>query len=208
MSRLEGLATTERNRVVDLVRVLALGGVVLGHWLKQGWYVDHETLHRAGLLGIAPWTHPLTWIFQVIPIFFLVGGYANAVSWRHAQLRGTRYGPWLAGRVGRLTRPLLPLLAFWCVAAPLAPHLGLGDDWLRIASKSSLVPTWFLATYVVVVALVPLTLAAWERWGLWTLTIGAVALPVDILSLHRDSPALGGINLLVVWGTLHQVGYA
>ena len=99
MSRPEDLATTERNRVVDLVRVLALGGVVLGHWLKQGWYVDHETLHRAGLLGIAPWTHPLTWIFQVIPIFFIVGGYANAVLAARAT-RGTRYGPWLAGRVG------------------------------------------------------------------------------------------------------------
>ena len=27
-------ALVERNRVVDLVRVLALCGVVLGHWLK------------------------------------------------------------------------------------------------------------------------------------------------------------------------------
>ena len=29
--------TSDRDRVVDLVRVLALAGVVVGHWLKQGW---------------------------------------------------------------------------------------------------------------------------------------------------------------------------
>jgi len=201
--------TGDRDRVVDLVRVLALAGVVVGHWLKQGWYVDDgDVLHRAGLLGIAPWTHPLTWVLQVIPIFFIVGGFANAVSWRHARIRGLSYGSWLAGRVGRLTRPLLPLLAFWCVAAPLSPYVGLDDDWLRIASKSSLVPTWFLATYVVVVALVPLTMAAWERWGVWTLVAGALALPVDILSLQLDSTVIGGLNMLLVWGTLHQLGYA
>ena len=199
----------DRNRVVDLVRVVALGGVVIGHWLKQGWYVDDGGgLHRAGLLGIATWTHPLTWVFQLIPVFFVVGGYANAVSWRHAQVRGQGYGPWLAGRMGRLTRPLLPLLAFWCVAVPLAPYLGLDDDWVRIASKSSLVPTWFLATYVVMVALVPLTMAAWERWGAWTLAVGLLALPVDVVSLRTDSLLVGGLNMLLVWGTLHQLGYA
>lgn len=65
--------TSDRDRVVDLVRVLALAGVVVGHWLKQGWYVDDgDVLHRAGLLGIAPWTHPLTWVLQVIPIFFIM----------------------------------------------------------------------------------------------------------------------------------------
>jgi hypothetical protein len=81
------------------VRVLALCDVALGHWLKQGWYVDDGgILHRAGLLGIAPWTHTITWSFQVIPLFFVVGGYANAISWRHAQAEGSRYGTWLAGR--------------------------------------------------------------------------------------------------------------
>lgn len=199
----------ERDRVVDLVRVLALSGVVLGHWLKQGWYVDGDNiLHRAGLLGIAPWTHPLTWIFQVMPLFFLVGGYANAVSWHHAQAGGTSYGSWLTSRTTRLTRPLLPLLVFWAVVAPLAPHTGFGGEWLRIGSLTSLVPLWFLATYLVVVALVPATSTAWQRWGPRTLLVGLLALPVDALSLHFGIEAIGAVNLVVVWGTLHQFGYA
>lgn len=199
----------ERNPVVDLVRVTALGGVVLGHWLKQGWYVDGAgELHRAGLLGIAPWTHPLTWLFQVMPLFFFVGGYANAVSWRHARSRGIDYGAWLAGRVGRLTRPVIPLLAFWVVAGAVAPHVGLGSGWLNVASKSALIPTWFLATYVVIVAIVPLTMAAWERWGMGTLLVGVLAVPIDVVTLQTDSLVVGGLNMIVVWGTLHQLGYA
>jgi hypothetical protein len=199
----------DRNRVVDLVRVLALSGVVLGHWLKQGWYVDSGgTLHRSGLLGIAAWTHPLTWIFQVIPLFFVVGGYANAVSWRNARSEGHTYGTWLAARTRRLTTPLAPLMMFWVVVAPAAPLLGLDRQWLRIGSLTSLVPIWFLATYLVVVATVPVTMAAWDRWGWLTLVAGVLALPVDALSLRLDSQALGALNLLIVWGTLHQFGYA
>ncbi|QBR91257.1 acyltransferase family protein [Nocardioides euryhalodurans] len=204
-----GPGTGARNRVVDLVRVTALCGVVVGHWLKQGWYVDDAgSLQRTDLLTVAPWTHLLTWVLQVMPLFFLVGGYVNALSWRHARSRDAGYGTWLAGRVTRLTRPLLPLLGFWCAAALVAPFLGLDDGWLRIASSSSLTLTWFVAVYVVVVALVPMTLAAWDRWGPWTLAVGLVALPVDTASMLLGSSPVGALNLLLVWGTLHQLGYA
>ena len=193
-----------------MVRVLALGAVVLGHWLKQGWYVDAgRDLHRAGLLGIAPWTHPLTWVFQVIPVFFVVGGFANARSWRSARDRGVGYGAWLAGRTERLTRPVVPLLLFWVVVTPLAPVVGLDGGWLRIASLTSLVPTWFLATYVVVVALTPVTLHAWERWGVLAPAAGTVVVGVvDLVSIRTGSTAVGAFNLLVVFGTLESVGFA
>lgn len=197
-----------RNRAVDLVRVVALAGVVLGHWLKQGWYVDGAgELHRSGLLAVAPWTHPLTWLFQVMPLFFLVGGFANATSYRHARERGESYATWLAHRTGRLTTPLLPLLALWVVAEPVASQAG-REDWAAAASRTAMTPLWFLATYVVVVALVPLTLGAWERWGAATLLVGVVPPLLDWLSLSRDEPRMAALNALLVWGLLHQVGYA
>lgn len=201
---------TGRNRAVDLLRVAALLMVVLGHWLKQGWYVnDAGDLHRAGLLGIATWTHPITWVFQVMPVFFVVGGFANARSWRSAARHGTRYGGWLASRLERLTRPVVPLLVFWVVATVLAGELGLAHRWLEVASVTALVPTWFLATYVVIVSLAPLQVRAWDRWGAATLAVPSlVVLLVDALSIGLDSEALGVPNLLLVWGTLHQVGVA
>ena len=87
-----------------------------------------------GLLDQARWTHPLTWVFQVMPIFFLVGGYSNALSWRSARRRGEGYASWLRTRLRRLGIPLLPLLLTW---GYLALALWLGRlalrGWLRTA---------------------------------------------------------------------------
>ena len=68
-----------RNRVVDLLRAAAIVVVVLGHWLMAAVVVRGGELVPGHLLGLATWTHPLTWVFQVMPVFFLVGGYANAL---------------------------------------------------------------------------------------------------------------------------------
>ncbi|HTW13882.1 MAG TPA: acyltransferase [Nocardioides sp.] len=203
--------TAPRDRVVDLVRAVAIVMVVLGHWLKQGLYVDDAgVLHRAGLLGRAEWTHPVTWVFQVMPLIFLVGGYVNALSWRHSSARGIGYGGWLRSRVNRLLAPLLPLLAFWAVAGIGAGSVGLGRDWLHVGSDTALLATWFLAVYAPVVALVPLTLRAWERWR-WQsfLTCVAAAGVVDALTIATgDRLLVGAVNVLLVWGALHQLGYA
>ena len=95
------------------------------------------------------------------------------------------------------------------MVVPLAPLVGLDGEWLRIASLASLVPTWFLAVYVVVVALVPITLAAWDRWGLWSLAgAGGAAVVVDAVSLGLELEVVGYLNVLLVWCALHQAGYA
>jgi hypothetical protein len=200
----------DRNRVVDLLRAAALVVIVLGHWVMQGLFVDAAGgLHRQGLLGIAPWTHPFTWALQVMPVLFLVGGYANALSWRRARLRGTGYAGWLRSRLERLARPLVPLLLGWTALAVAAPHLGLGEDWVRIAGRAALVPTWFLAVYLLVVALVPATLELWRRAGWWSVVLGAGAVAaVDALTIPAAGAGLAVLNALLVWGTVHQLGYA
>lgn len=200
----------ERNRVVDLLRAAAIAVVVLGHWLMAAVYVDPSgSLRRGDLLDLAAWTHPLTWVLQVMPVFFLVGGYANALSWRSARRRAEPYGAWLRARLRRLVLPVLPLMAFWAVLAPSAHALGLDPDLLRIASRASLVPTWFLAAYVLVVAVAPLTLRAWERCGWWAVGAGlALGALVDLVSVRTDLLAVGFLNYLVVWSTVHMLGYA
>lgn len=201
---------TGRNRVVDFLRAAAITVVVLGHWLMAAVHVDAAgELRRGDLLALAEWTHPVTWVLQVMPVFFLVGGYANALSWRSARARDTTYGTWLRARLRRLTIPVLPLMVFWAVVAPAAHALGVSSSALRIASMASLVPTWFLAAYVVVVALAPLTLALWDRFG-WLSVVGGLAVGglVDLVSISTDQPLVGFLNYLVVWGTVHQLGYA
>lgn len=200
----------ERNRVVDLLRAAAILVVVLGHWLMAAVYFDDGgKLHRGDLLEIADWTQPLTWVLQVMPVFFLVGGYSNALSWRSARRRGEQYGGWLRARLRRLVLPVLPLMVFWAVLAPAAHAAGVDADLLRIASRASLVPTWFMAAYVVVVALAPLTLAAWERFGWWSIGAGlALGGLVDYVCESRDLLAVGFLNYVIVWSAVHMLGYA
>lgn len=212
-SRLAAMADAtpqDRNRVVDLLRGAAILVVVLGHWLMAAVYVDQGgDLHRSDLLGLALWTHPLTWVLQVMPVFFLVGGYANAISWRAASTRNMSYGEWLRTRLRRLVIPVLPLMVFWTVLAPAAHALGVDTATLNIASRASLVPTWFLAAYVVVVSLAPLTLKLWERFGWWSVGGGlAAGALVDYVSISTDQLLVGFLNYVLVWGTVHQLGYA
>ncbi|HSO65177.1 MAG TPA: acyltransferase family protein, partial [Ornithinibacter sp.] len=198
-----------RNRVVDLLRAAAILVVVLGHWLIAAVTVREGDLVIGHLLELAPWTHPLTWVFQVMPVFFLVGGYANALSWRSARRRGETYAGWLRARLRRLLTPVVPLLLVWLAAVSVAFAAGVPASTLRTASQVALVPTWFLAAYVVVCAVGPATLWLWERTGWWSVA-GVLALGglVDLVSLADDNLAVGFANYLVVWASVHQLGYA
>ena len=212
LATVRGLAATTpdaRNRVVDLLRAAAILVVVLGHWLIAAVVVRDDDLVIGHLLELASWTHPLTWVFQVMPVFFLVGGYANALSWRSATRRGETYAGWLRSRLRRLLTPVVPLLLVWLVAASVAFAAGVPGSTLRTASQVALVPTWFLAAYVVVCAVAPATLWLWERTGWWSV-VGGLVLGglVDLVSLATDTLAVGFANYLVVWATVHQLGYA
>ncbi|KRE60460.1 acyltransferase [Nostocoides sp. Soil756] len=208
-ARIAAATPSSRNRVVDLLRVAALTVVVLGHWLIAAVTVRGGVLETGAVLDRAAWTHPLTWVFQVMPVFFLVGGYANAVSWRAARERGTRWPEWLLARLRRLLTPVAPLLVSWLVLLVVADAAGVDRASLRTASQVALVPTWFLAAYVVVCALAPLTLRAWERWG-WAGVVAPLVLAggVDLVSLTVGPWWVGFANYVLVWGAVHQLGYA
>lgn len=199
----------DRNRVVDFLRAAAIVTVVLGHWLMAAVMVQDGTLVPDAVLNIAPWSHPLTWVFQVMPLFFIVGGYANGLSWRSARRRGDSYAIWLRSRLQRLAAPVLPLLLVWLAIASIAYAAGVPGATLRTASQVALVPTWFLAAYIVVVAVAPLLLSVWERFGWWSVGAGlALGGPIDWWSIAGDTLWIGFANYLVVWATVHQLGFA
>jgi hypothetical protein len=198
-----------RNRTVDFYRALSILAVIGGHWLAAAPYVNAEgRLTPSHILAAADWTHWLTWVIQVMPIFFMVGGFSNGLTWRAALRDGVPYREWLGGRLKRLVWPVLPLLATW-VAIGIAAHLyGVRPEMVRVGSQMALIPTWFLAVYLGVVVLVPLSHALWERLG-WLSFAGlvAAAVAVDFAFFHGHH-ALGWANYLFVWSAVHQLGYA
>lgn len=198
-----------RNRYVDFLRALSILAVISGHWVMAAPSVTSGEFVLGHLLSLKPWTQWLTWGFQVMPVFFLVGGYANGVSWRAAVRDRTTYGQWLSTRLQRLIGPVLVLVLVWGVLGAIAQLLGGRPQNVGFISQAALIPIWFLSVYIVVVVMVPLTWRAWDRFGLasfWVL--GAAALLNDVLFFAADMRAVGWINYVFVWVAIHQLGYA
>lgn len=196
-----------RHRVIDFLRAAAITVVVLGHWTIVA--VGPDGIQPHGVLDNAPWSHPLTWVFQVMPVFFLVGGYANGLSWRSARRKGHGYGGWLRARLRRLGIPLIPLLLVWLAICAILLAAGVDQERVRIASQMALIPTWFLAAYLLVIVVAPGCLKLWERFG-WGSIAGGVLLAglVDVISIQTGSELAGYPNYLIVWASFHQFGYA
>lgn len=202
-------APPERNRYVDFLRALSILAVVVGHWLVAAPYMKDGAVEGGHLLGILPWTQWLTWGFQVMPLFFLVGGFSNGMSWSATQRKGDSYESWYSGRLQRLINPVLPLFLIWTLVAMFGTLAGVERVVVAMAAQLALIPVWFLSVYLMVAAVVPLTWKAWKRWGFgsfWMLVAGAVA--IDVAALRFDAPYVNFLNFAFVWLAIHQLGFA
>ena len=208
-SEMAELTPAERNRYVDLLRALSISAVVLGHWIMAAPYLQAGSPHMEHLLDIQPWSRWLTWIFQVMPVFFFVGGFSNGVSWDGAQKRKQSYSVWLESRMRRLLGPVIPLVCLWAVLGAIGYWFSVHPQMIRIGSQVSLVPVWFLAIYFLIVMIVPLTREAWRRYGYFSVGVpAALAVVGDWMFFNSQYQWLGWFNYLFIWGAVHQLGYA
>ncbi len=196
-----------RNRYVDLLRIVSIVVVVLGHWTMAVLGYRDGAFTGENLLEIAPWTHLLTWVFQVMPVFFIVGGFTNAGSWRSARVRGTGYADWLRTRSARLLGPALVFVAFWTVLPMLAVAIALPSGVARTGGREVALPIWFLAVYLLVVAAVPPLEAAHRRFGVRVIVVlSAGAVAVDVARYGFDLLRLGALNYALVWLAVVELG--
>ncbi len=198
-----------RNRYVDFLRAVSIIIVICGHWLVVAFYIKDGEILLPDILSISPWTQWLTWALQVMPIFFIVGGFSNSISWQSTQRRGEGYKIWFAARLRRLISPVLPVLVIWIIIGIVANLFNADKSILQPASAFALLPAWFLVVYIVVVSLVPLVYRAWERFKIgsfWMLM--AAAILVDIAVFLLGWKAFGWVNYIFVWVAVHQLGVA
>lgn len=199
----------DRDRYVDLLRAFSILVVVVGHWLMAIVYFDGDGVTGASALDVVPGLWVLTWVLQVMPLFFLVGGFSNLVAWRSIKRKQLTYGDFLRSRVARLIRPALVFIGVWtgvAVVVGVAFPDFFGD--FRVATELIAKPLWFLAVYVLVVALAPLMLALHERYGVRALlAMGGAAAFIDFLRIGLDMPVVGYLNFAFVWLFAHQLGF-
>ncbi|UYQ61927.1 acyltransferase family protein [Streptomyces peucetius] len=206
---IEARTPAHRDRAVDGLRAVALLAVPTGHWLLGGFTLDADgALHNASPLSAFGFFAPVSWVLQMLGIFFLVGGYASVLSYHR---RTGTTGAWLRQRVTRLGRPVLGVTAVWAVLIPVLWWLGVPDDTLRTGSTLVVQPLWFVGVYTLVTVLTPYCVRAARRLGAWAAAplLGAVAV-VDLLRYgpYADVvPAwVGVVNILPGWLFAYQLG--
>jgi Acyltransferase family len=199
-----------RNQAVDFYRVSGVVLIVLGHWLAGAVTYSDGTFGRQNPLVDQPWTQWLTWIFQAVPIFFVVAGYAAAVSWTHRRGNDelTRQA-WLRRRLARVLGPTAVYVVLVSAVVVVLAISHVASSTLEYAGWAVAMHLWFLAVYLVVVSLTPIAIAAQRRWGLLVpaaLAMGVAA--VDAASYIGHVPYLGWLNYLLCWAALYQLGIA
>ncbi|WP_318211015.1 MULTISPECIES: acyltransferase [unclassified Streptomyces] len=208
--KIESGTPAHRDRAIDGLRALALLAVPTGHWLLGGFTLSSDgAIHNASPLGTFAGLAPVSWILQMLGIFFLVGGYASVLSYRRRK-GSTR--AWLSARLARLGRPVLGVTAVWAALLPVL-HFGFDVpvDTLRTASTLVIQPLWFVGVYTVVTALTPLCVRAARRLGVWAAAplLGSVAV-VDFLRYGPYADAvpswLSLLNILPGWLFAYQLG--
>ncbi len=204
----------DRDRWADTLRVGSLLVVILGHWLMVAVLPDGQV---SNALKIVPALQPLTWVLQVMPLFFLVGGVAHAHTLESSERRGgTRHGRYAAfvrARAARLLRPTLVFLGVWVVLGVLADRLGLtrGSQSRLVTEALVMVPQllWFVGIYLGVAAFAPAMWRAHRRWGLWVAAaLVAGACLVDLVRFGGGPGLVGNLNFALVWLAVHQLGFA
>ena len=208
-SQLAAQTPAERNRYVDFLRFISILVVIVGHWLIATAYMDDGEMNLGHLLKDSTKFHWMTWLFQVMPIFFIVGGYSNAVSLESARRKGIDYAGWLSARLNRLVAPLLVLLISWGVIAVLLAFSGVTPENVKMLSRAALIPTWFLAIYIMIVMLAPAAYKFWQRFGFasfWAFVVAAVL--TDVVFFNVDNSWYGFANYFFVWLAVHHLGFA
>ncbi len=229
------LVTTERTRTavglsgrdltLDLARVFCVLVVVVVHLLFVGVRPDGDGgIAVSRPLEELPWFAGATWVGQVMPLFFVVGGFATATSLRNARRRAAEAGAGPASvdrmyvhtRMQRLARPSAPFLVFLAVALGAATLIGVDAGLLHAVAVGVGSPLWFLGAYLICQLAAPVLLRRHERAPRATLAaLVAAVVVVDVARYgipgapvdQAGASVLGYLNLLFVWPLIQQIGF-
>lgn len=221
-------AAVPRNRdlTLDLARVLCVLVVVFVHLalVGVGRSPDGSPFIVNPVSG-QRWFAPATWVAEIMPLFFVVGGFAAKVGWESAQRRGESASIFVRTRLRRLALPALPLFIVLTIALAVVRAIGVDPalaDGVAVPVGSVL---WFLGAYTLVQALAP-WMIRWHDRNPWLalVVLFAGAFLVDVVRLVVGIQGLGlgripaegyglgdelfGLpNVAFVWLFAQQIGF-
>jgi hypothetical protein len=195
-AEVEANTPVTRDRAIDVIRIVSLVGVVVGHTIMATSTLQDGVFIWSNLLTASVVFQALTWVFQIMPLFFFAGVAACIDSWHN----GSSWGNWLIRRCTRLYRPVFYYLAFWVTALALLRYF-LPEHVYEPVAGISIQLLWFLGAYVLVLATVPLLSDVTTTGRLVAAVAGLYAFiaVVDAVRINVDGlSGLGYLNL-VAW---------
>ncbi|AKS32940.1 acyltransferase family protein [Mycolicibacterium goodii] len=195
----------DRDRAIDVIRIVSLVGVVLGHTIMATSTIRDDVFIWSNLLTASTVFQALTWVFQIMPLFFFAGVAACVQSWRP----GTAWGGWLLRRCTRLYRPVFYYLAFWTATLVVLRAILPVHVYEPIAGISTQL-LWFLGAYVLVLAAVPLLARITTVGRLIGAVLGTYVFiaAIDAVRINLDGYAALGYLNTVVWLIPGMLGVA
>jgi len=197
-----------RDRYVDFLRALSIAVVVCWHWVFSITQWRNGRLTMPNPIGDVPLLWGLTWILQIMPLFFFVGGYANSASWTATRRSHEGTTDFARRRLNRLYRPLVAFACVWSAFELIMRTVNPAYPGVLHYGVVVFVPLWFLGVYTIVTLLTPLTHRLHREVGALGLALlgSAIAL-ADFGRFHYGLESLGLLNSLLVFLFAHQLGY-
>ncbi|WP_168203909.1 acyltransferase family protein [Humibacter ginsenosidimutans] len=197
-----------RDGAVDLARAWCLIVVVLMHSLMVGVSMGAAGPVLQNALDGWPGLVPFTWAAQIMPLFFVLGGFSAFTQYTALSAHGVTASDYVALRMRRLLRPAVAAISAIVAVLAALTLLGVPAGIVTTAGFRLSQPLWFLGVYALTTALVPAAIAAHRR-ARWT-TVGVLAalvVAVDVVRGATGIPAVGFINLAFVWLLVQQLGF-
>lgn len=215
----------QRDLTLDLARVSAVLLVVVAHLLLTGVGIGADgaiVVERTA--ESQPWFAAASWLGNIMPLFFVVGGFAAKAGWQSMERRdaaaraaGTAPAPgaepspasrFVRTRLARLARPALPLFVFLTVALVAVWAAGIDPQLVDAAAIGVGSPLWFLAAYMLAQALAPAMLRLHRRAPVVTLVaLAGAASVIDAVRLLAGVELLGLPNVVLIWVAVQQLGF-
>jgi len=185
-----------RDRAIDVIRIGALVGVVVGHTVMATSMIRDDVFLWGNLLTTSPALQALTWIFQIMPLFFFAGAAASVTSWQP----GTAWGAWLMQRCRRLFRPVFSYLLFWAVTLTVLVQVLPVHVYEPIAGISVQL-LWFLGAYVLMLAAMPALdrITSTGQLGAAVAAVYVLVMVIDAVRLHHPGLAALGFANMTAW---------
>lgn len=196
-----------RDRTIDIIRSTATTTVVFYHWVFTIIVWRSDGPHADNPIGYVSGLWSLTWILQVMPLFFMAGGYTHSLALRNNTGSRRRF---IRKRFLALLIPTFVLITTVILFALTVNYVHDGDtSWLYQSVKLILSPLWFLAVFLMLVVLSPIAEKLHEKLGeVAVLLMISGAVLVDVLRFYYHVDWIGLLNMIFVWGACHQVGFS